>query len=111
MKKIILFGVMLISTVMVAQSKPKGMKEQRDSIFTVMQLSDANRQKMHDVISERGKGLKTIKEDATLTNEMKQEKLKTFSSEMKAKEQAIMTPEQLQIWKDFIKSLNNKPKQ
>jgi hypothetical protein len=57
---------MLISTISFGQDKPKSMRELRDSIFTVMKLSDLNRQKMHVVIAESGKGrdytyIRTIK--------------------------------------------------
>ena len=102
---------MLISTVMVAQSKPKSMKDRRDSIFTVMKLSDTNRQKMHELISENGKTQKAIKEDATLTDEQRKEKLQVWKKDITVKEKTILTPEQFQIWRDFGKSINNKPKQ
>lgn len=87
------------------------MKVLRDSIFTVMKLSDANRQKMHDLIAENGKGQKAIKEDATLTDEQRKEKLEAWKKDMSAKEKSILTPEEFQIWRDFGKSLSNKPKQ
>lgn len=67
MKKIILlFSILLMSSLSFGQSKPKNRKIIRDSIFTVMKLSDANRQKMYELISENGKTQKAIKEDATL---------------------------------------------
>lgn len=68
MKRIaLIFSMMFISTVSFAQTKPKTMRELRDSIFTVMKLSDENRQKMHDLIAENGKGQKAIKQDLTIT--------------------------------------------
>ncbi len=112
MKKIIVvFGIMLISSISFGQNKPKNMKVLRDSIFTVMKLSDTNRQKMHDLIAENGKGQKAIKEDATLTDEQRKEKLDAWKKEISTKEKSILTPEEFQIWRDFGKSLNNKPKQ
>ncbi len=87
------------------------MKVLRDSIFTVMKLSDANRQKMHDLIAENGKAQKAIKEDATLTDEQRKEKLQAWKQEVSIKEKAILTPEEFLIWRDFGKSLSNKPKQ
>jgi len=87
------------------------MKIIRDSIFTVMKLSDANRQKMHELISENGKTQKAIKEDATLTDEQRKEKLQVLKKDITVKEKTILTPEQFQIWRDFGKSINNKPKQ
>lgn len=87
------------------------MKIIRDSIFTVMKLSDANRQKMHELISENGKTQKAIKEDATLTDEQRKEKLQVWKKDITVKEKTILTPEQFQIWRDFGKSINNKPKQ
>ncbi len=112
MKKIIvLFSMLLISSISFGQSKPKNMKVLRDSIFTVMKLSDANRQKMHDLIAENGKGQKAIKEDATLTDEQRKEKLEAWKKDISAKEKSILTPEEFQIWRDFGKSLSNKPKQ
>lgn len=112
MKKIItLFSLILISSISFGQNKPKSMKVLRDSIFTVMKLSDANRQKMHDLITENGKVQKTIKEDATLTDEQRKEKLEAWKKDISAKERSILTPEEFQIWRDFGKSLSNKPKQ
>ncbi len=112
MKKIILlFSLMLITTVSFGQTKPKNMKVLRDSIFTVMKLSDANRLKMHDLIAENGKTQKAIKEDATLNEEQKKEKLQAWKQEVPVKEKTILTPEQFTIWRDFGKSVSNKPKQ
>jgi hypothetical protein len=112
MKKIVVvFSMMLISSFSFGQNKPKNMKVLRDSIFTVMKLSDANRQKMHDLITENGKGQKAIKEDATLTDEQRKEKLDAWKKDISTKEKSILTPEEFQIWRDFGKSLSNKPKQ
>ncbi len=112
MKKIILlFCLMLMSTVSFGQNKPKSMKVLRDSIFTVMKLSDANRLKMHDLIAENSKAQKAIKEDATITEEQKKEKLQAWKQEISMKEKSILTPEEFAIWRDFGKSVNNKPKQ
>lgn len=112
MKKIIVvFSMILISSISFGQNKPKNMKVLRDSIFTVMKLSDTNRQKMHDLIAENGKGQKAIKEDATLTDEQRKEKLDAWKKEISTKEKSILSPEEFQIWRDFGKSLSNKPKQ
>lgn len=107
MKKIVLvFSLILMTTVMFAQDKPKNMKVLRDSIFTVMKLSPVNRQKMHDLIAENGKGQKTIKDDPALFYDQRQEKLEAWKKDITTKEKAILTPEQFQIWRDFGKSLN-----
>jgi hypothetical protein len=112
MKKIIVvFSMMLISSISFGQNKPKNMKVLRDSIFTVMKLSDANRQKMHDLITENGKGQKAIKEDVTLTDEQRKVKLDAWKKDISTKEKSILSPEEFQIWRDFGKSLSNKPKQ
>jgi Spy/CpxP family protein refolding chaperone len=114
MKKIIIvFSMMLISSISFGQNKPKSMKERRDSIFTVMKLSDENRQKMHDLIAERGNDSKAISQDATLTDEQKAEKKKNFNKTLLGKEKTILTAEQSQIWADFAKAVRekNKPKQ
>lgn len=107
-KNLLMFSTILIATATFAQSKPKNMKVLRDSIFTVMKLSDENRQKMHEFIKENGKGQKAIKEDVTLTDEQRKEKLAVWNSEMSAKTRAILTAEQYQTWKDFGKSLKDK---
>lgn len=91
---------------MFAQDKPKNMKVLRDSIFTVMKLSPVNRQKMHDLIAENGKGQKAIKDDPALFYDQRQEKLEAWKKDITTKEKAILTPEQFQIWRDFGKSLN-----
>ena len=110
MKKIVLvFSLILITTVTFAQDKPKNMKVLRDSIFTVMKLNPVNRQKMHDLIAENGKGQKAIKDDPALFYDQRQEKLEAWKKDITAKEKAILTPEQFQIWRDFAKSVN-KPK-
>ena len=110
MKKIVLVcSLILMATVTMAQDKPKDMKVLRDSIFTVMKLSKVNRQKMHDLIAENGKGQKAIKDDPALFYDQRQEKLEAWKKEITTKEKAILTPEQFQIWRDFGKSLN-KPK-
>ncbi|MBF4483392.1 hypothetical protein [Flavobacterium sp. CSZ] len=110
MKKIVLVcSLILMVSVTLAQDKPKDMKVLRDSIFTVMKLSKVNRQKMHDLIAENGKGQKAIKDDPALFYDQRQEKLEAWKKEITTKEKAILTPEQFQIWRDFGKSLN-KPK-
>lgn len=112
MKKIILlFSLMLMSSLSFGQNKPKSMKVLRDSIFTVMKLSDENRLKMHELITENGKAQKAIKKDATLTDEQKKEKLETWKKEVSIKEKSILSPEEFQIWRDFGKSVSSKPKQ
>jgi len=111
MKKVVLlFVLMLASSAIFAQKKAKGMKELRDSVFTVMNLSDENKQKMHDLIAESGKAKKAIKDDATLDETQKKEKQKALNKEISDKEKSILTPEQLKTWKDFATSLRNKAK-
>lgn len=100
-----------MSSLSFGQNKPKSMKVLRDSIFTVMKLSDENRLKMHELIAENGKGQKAIKEDAMLTDEQRKEKLEAWKKEVSVKEKSILTPEEFQIWRDFAKNLSNKPKQ
>ncbi|OXA74372.1 hypothetical protein B0A67_00905 [Flavobacterium aquidurense] len=110
MKKIVLtFSFILIVSVTFAQNKPKDMKVLRDSVFTVMKLSKVNRQKMHDLIAENGKGQKAIKDDPALFYDQRQEKLEVWKKDITTKEKEILTPEQFQIWRDFAKSVN-KPK-
>ncbi|MFG4002223.1 hypothetical protein ACHRV1_17800 [Flavobacterium aquidurense] len=110
MKKIIvLCAILLMTTVTFAQNKPKDMKVLRDSVFTVMKLSKVNRQKMHDLIAENGKGQKAIKDDPALFYDQRQEKLEVWKKDITTKEKEILTPEQFQIWRDFAKSVN-KPK-
>jgi len=110
MKKIVLvFSLVITTTFTFAQDKPKDMKVLRDSIFTVMKLSNTNRQKMHDLIAENGKGQKAIKDDPALFYDQRQEKLEAWKKDITTKEKAILTPEQFQIWRDFAKSIN-KPK-
>jgi Spy/CpxP family protein refolding chaperone len=112
MKKIALvFSIIFISTAVFAQTKPKSTKELRDSIFTVMKLTDENRLKMHELIAENGNGQKAIKQDMTLTFGKKEEKMEAWKKEITVKEKAILTPEQFQIWRDFGKYLSSKPKQ
>jgi len=100
-----------MSSLSFGQNKPKNMKVLRDSIFTVMKLSDANRLKMHELIAENGKTQKAIKEDATLTEEQRKEKMQAWKQEVSMKEKSILTPEEFLIWRDFGKSLSSKPKQ
>ncbi len=112
MKKLLLVCcIMLINTVSFAQNKPKSMKQLRDSIFAVMKLNDQNRLKMHELIAENGKEQKVIKEDQSLTEDQKKEKLATWRKEMLTKEKEILSAEELLIWKDFDKSLKEKSKQ
>jgi hypothetical protein len=111
MKQIVLiFSLMLMTTVIFAQEKPKNMTVLRDSIFTVMKLSKVNRQKMHNLIAENGKGQKTIKEDPALFYDQRQEKLEAWKKDITTKEKAILTPQQFQIWRDFGKAMSNKSK-
>jgi len=110
-KTSLLFSMIFISTVTFAQNKPKSMRELRDSIFTVMKLTEENKLKMYDLIAENGEGQKAIKHDMTLTFGKKEKKMETWKKDITAKEKAILTPEQFQIWRDFGKSLGNRPKQ
>jgi len=111
MKKISLMVLILICALTAsAQTKPKGMKELRDSMFTVMKLSEESRKAMHDVIAESGRGQKAIREDATLNDEEKKVKLVEFMKGMRAKELDILTPEQVKAWKEFTAELREKQK-
>jgi Spy/CpxP family protein refolding chaperone len=107
MKKIVfVLSLILMTTATFAQDKPKDMKVLRDSIFTVMKLTKVNRQKMHDLIAENGKGQKAIKDDPALFYDQRKEKLEAWKKDITAKEKAILTPAQFQIWRDFGKSVN-----
>ena len=99
-----------MTTAIFAQEKPKNMTVLRDSIFTVMKLSKVNRQKMHDLIAENGKGQKAIKEDPALFYDQRQEKLEAWKKDITTKEKAILTPQQFQVWRDFGKAMSNKSK-
>ncbi|GEL11138.1 hypothetical protein FGL01_18770 [Flavobacterium glycines] len=107
-KTILLFILMLISNLSFGQNKPKNMKAQRDSIFTVMKLSDENKLKMHELIAKNGNGQKAIKEDPTLSEEQKKEKLQAWKKDITAEERKILTTEQFEIWRDFGKSSKQK---
>jgi len=91
-----------------AQDKPKSKKELRDSVFTVMKLSDENRKKFHNLIAESGKAQKSIKEDASLSDEAKKEKLKANSKTSREIEKALLTPGQQKIWADFQAAQKNR---
>lgn len=107
MKKIVfVLSLILMTTATFAQDKPKDMKVLRDSIFTVMKLTKVNRQKMHDLIAENGKGQKAIKDDPALFYDQRKEKLEAWKKDITAKEKAILTPVQFQMWRDFGKSVN-----
>lgn len=109
MKKIFLMTAMLaVSAVVSAQTKPKSMRELRDSMFTVMKLSDESKKAMHDIIAESGKGQKDIREDASLSDEQRKEKLTEFLKNMRAREKSILTTEQQEMWKNFGEELKKK---
>ncbi|GGA87716.1 hypothetical protein GCM10008015_30450 [Flavobacterium palustre] len=97
-----------MSSLSFGQNKPKSMKDRRDSFFTVMKLSDTNRLKMHDLIAENGKTQKAIKEDPTLSEAQKKEKLQAWKQEVSMKQKSILSPEEFQIWRDFGKSSKQK---
>lgn len=104
MKKSLLMGLMLLAASAVfAQTKPKGMKEVRDSVFTSLNLSAENKQKMHDLILETSKAKAEITKDANLTEEEKKAKLEELSKAQSKKEQEIMTPEQRAAWTKFAR--------
>lgn len=104
MKKSLLMGLMLLAASAVfAQTKPKSMKEIRDSVFTSLSLSAENKQKMHDLILEVSKAKAEITKDASLTAEEKKAKLEELSKAQSKKEQEIMTPEQRAAWAKFAK--------
>lgn len=109
MKKIILlFSLILMSSLSFGQNKPKNMKAQRDSIFTVMKMSDENKLKMHELIAKNGKGQKAIKEDPMLSEEQKKEKLQAWKKDITAEERKILTAEQFEMWRDFGKCSKQK---
>ena len=45
------------------------------------------------------------------TEEQRKEKLQAWKKDITVKEKTILTPEEFLIWRDFGKSLINKPKQ
>jgi len=104
MKKPLLTGLMLlVATTLFGQTKPKSMREVRDSVFTSLKLSDENKQKMHDLILETSKAKTEITKDTSLTEEQKKAKLEELSKVQSKKEQEIMSPEQRTAWTKFAR--------
>ena len=98
----------MITIAVSAQTKPKSMKVLRDSVFTAMKLSDENRKAMHELIAESGKGQKAIKEDVTLSEEQRKEKLREFLKTMREREKTLLTTEQQEAWRNFGEELKKK---
>lgn len=113
MKKLMILTIafMLVAFVSFAQSKPKSMKQLRDSVFTEMKLSDDSRAKMHALIAENGSGQKAIREDNSLSDADKKAKLKELNTTIREKQKAILTPEQQVMWTEFAKQQREKDNQ
>lgn len=109
MKKIVFTcSLLIMAAIASAQTKPKPMKELRDSMFTVMKLSDENRKAMHELIAESGKGQKAIKEDTSLSDEERKVKLGEFLKNIREREKSLLTKEQQEAWKNFGEELKRK---
>ncbi|MNK23510.1 hypothetical protein D3C87_418040 [compost metagenome] len=104
MKKALLIGLLMMSASSIfAQTKPKSMREVRDSVFSSLNLSEESKKKMHDLIQEIGKAKAEVGKDATLTDEQKKEKLLALTTQQSKREQEIMTPDQRAAWAKFAK--------
>lgn len=107
--KLTLAIIALTATATFAQTK--NLAERRDSVFTnIMKLTPEEKTKFMAIIRESGKGQKAINTDASLSDEQKKEKLTAFRKEMSDKERALLSTEQLKLWKEFATNERNKRK-
>lgn len=108
MRKLLLTSTfILVATTLFAQ-KPKSMRELRDSIFTVMKLSDENRKTMHELIAKEGEGRKAINENPNLNEAEKKQKSSELIKSVREIQGTFLTPEQHEIWKQFVIEVRKK---
>ena len=109
MKKILLFFVMMsiFSINIQAQTATKEDVEHAqegnkgEKMKALLNLSDEQLTKFRDVVLERRIAIKAIKEDAALSADAKEAKIKSINDFREIKFKTIFTPEQFTKWTEY----------
>ncbi|HRN48616.1 MAG TPA: hypothetical protein PK110_09445 [Niabella sp.] len=111
MKKIVLtaalFAITSLASVQ-AQNIPQRSNNDNKKWDNSLNLTDAQKQQMKDLQEDGQKQMEAIRNDNTLTQEQKKEKVIAFQKEQRAKRQALLTPEQKAKAETFAKQGNRR---
>jgi protein CpxP len=78
-------------------------KERLDKLQTELGLTEDQSKKLQGIMMEQRQTMKSVKDDTTLTEDQKKEKLKASRAEIDTKISAILTPEQKAKWEQLKK--------
>ena len=109
MKKILLFfvAVSIFSINTQAQTATKEETEHTqegskgEKMKALLNLSDEQLTKFREVVLERRTAMKVVKDDAALSTDAKEAKIKTINDAREAKFKTIFTPEQFTKWAEY----------
>jgi len=79
-------------------------KEKLDKLQTELGLTDDQTKKVQSIMAEQMQTMKSVKNDTTLTDDQKKEKMKASRAEIDSKISAILTPEQKAKWDQIKKA-------
>jgi Spy/CpxP family protein refolding chaperone len=79
-------------------------------LSNLLQLDDAQKEKVHPIVLDEFKSARTVKEDEKLPQQEKFAKTDAIHAAAKEKIKAVLTPEQLAKWDALEKKSAKKPK-
>lgn len=83
---------------MFGQTKERKTSTIRDSIYSVMKLSEEKKTAMNNLFSSHSKAMKALKKDESLSAEQKEEKASLLKREQKENMSRILSAEELKHW-------------
>lgn len=105
MKKVLIFclGFFLVAAQAFAQTDAdhSDEKSKGEKMKTLLGLTEEQTAKFRDVVTERRAAIKIVKEDATLSEVAREEKLKRIDVAREEKFKIIFTPDQFTKWKAY----------
>jgi Spy/CpxP family protein refolding chaperone len=74
-------------------------RERLQQLTTELKLTDAQREKVQTIVRERLEKLRELRQDASVSQAEKADKIKALREEIGAEIRKLLTPEQLEAWK------------
>jgi len=74
------------------------MREQMQKMEQELKLTDEQKTKMQEARKEQAEKAKALRDDTTLTQDQRMEKMKALRTDNQAKMKTLLTPEQFEKW-------------
>ncbi|WP_276372657.1 hypothetical protein [Chryseolinea sp. H1M3-3] len=100
-KSVVIFGLMMVSTIIFAQHKSDAMERaarQADKMKTELSLDDVQHKAIRAINEDFASGLSKVKNDSAISREAKQTKMKALHQEREEAVKKVLTDEQEAKW-------------